>query len=160
MPEPHSKHILWYRCYALCSKLLGMAMGTMDAGEWLANYIASNGPNQITTLPLPNGFLYQFFRHLPASSLLMRMRFISESSYLLRQDMLYQGVTVWTKNLHDSRVLCLKDTNEFPQRATALKTRKLMEVGKRHVDMTTSLLVTHLINTSLGADQWPKASKF
>jgi hypothetical protein len=35
MPEPHSKIILWYRCYAHSSKLLGMALGMKHFGEWL-----------------------------------------------------------------------------------------------------------------------------
>lgn len=43
-----------------------------------------------------------------------KMRFISESIYLLSRDMLCQGVTVWTKNHHDFRVLCLLNAIEFP----------------------------------------------
>jgi hypothetical protein len=45
MPEPHSKPILWYRCCALCSIPLGMALSTMDAGDWLVHFTASIDPD-------------------------------------------------------------------------------------------------------------------
>jgi hypothetical protein len=76
MPESHSKIILWYRCYALSSKLLGMALG-YDGLRWLtSNWTTLRALNlSITYLghwSLTWLFVLKtFFRHLLASSLLI-----------------------------------------------------------------------------------------
>jgi hypothetical protein len=44
--QPHSKNILWYRCYALCSWLLGMAKEYSTFGEWLVEQQCEHWPRQ------------------------------------------------------------------------------------------------------------------
>lgn len=85
---------------------------------------------------------------------------LGTDTFHLRRDMLCQGVNVWTKNLYDFRVLCLQDTTSFlnGHGLLIIGKRKLIEVEKWPVNRnTTSFLVNHLINTSLGAEEIPKA---
>jgi hypothetical protein len=143
MPEPHSKLIHWYRCSALCSTLLGMAMGTTDFGDWLANDIASNGPTLITFSAIVK-WLFVLQRNssgtwLPHHSF-WECALSRNRPFYLRQDMLCQGVTVWTKNHNDSRVLCLQDTHEFPLLTRSLKDK---EPHRSRKIMSAQLVLLH-----------------
>jgi len=135
--------------------------GTMHLGDRLVNDIASTEPTQLPYRPLTNGFfvLQKFFRHLPASSLLRGCAYLGndlssreetcfakEWLFGRRTIMTYGYFAYWTQQgFLTVAVWIQKDTE-------TLWSRK----NDRSIT-TTSLLVMHLINTGLGAEDWPKA---
>jgi hypothetical protein len=105
-------------------------------------------------------FLKKFFRHLLASSLLRGCAYLGNDLSSWEETCFAMEWQFGRRINHDSRVLCLQDTYEFPHQRRFGSQKDTEALWSRKNDrstQTTSRLVKHLINTSLGADNWPKA---